>query len=160
MKKLRSFTIIELVVTMIITAIVVSMAYYSWFLVSAQFNKYTHRSMEIENYYLLSHIWQKDFEKADAIWDSIDDKHIVFIHDDTCIRYSIGSNCIVREANAITDSFGIRVGHTDFVYVDDTIKLIKAITLSTIINGDSVLLSGNKLYSSKEIMSAQTITHE
>lgn len=160
MKKLHSFTIIELVITMVITSVVASVVYYSYSLLNHQFNQYSRRSMEIKKYYLLSDIWQKDFDKADAICDTLDNRHFIFTHSDTLVRYSIDSNVIVRQAAGIVDSFKLQATHADIIYVNDSLPLIQAITLTTIVNGDTVLLSGNKLYSSKEIMSAETLQHD
>jgi len=160
MKKIRSFTIIELVITMVITSVVVSFVYYSYFLLNNQFNTYSHRSMEIKQFYLLSGIWQRDFERADAIFDTLDSRHFVFSHSDTIVRYSFDTNTIVRQSGGSVDSFTLPATHADIVYVNDSLPLIKEIALITIVNGDSMLLLGNKLYSSKEIMFAEKLQHD
>src|SRR5579863_9625999 len=121
---------------MVITSVVVSIAYYSWFLIGNQFTKYHRRSMEIQNFYLLSDIWQKDFERADAVRDSIDNRHFLFNDSGTSIRYSIDSNTIVREANGSIDSFPIHPGTPVVTLLNDSLPLIRAITIPVFLNGD------------------------
>ena len=168
-------------ITLVISSVVISIAYYSYFLVNHQFNEYRRRSMEIKKYYLLSAIWQKDFERAESIVDTIDDRHFIFNNGDTSVRYSIGDSVIVREtagpaqeapgqaretegqtgeALGQPDSFAMRIVRVNIGYLDDSTRLIREITLNTIINGDSVLLSGARIYSAKEIMYAQIPDHE
>jgi hypothetical protein len=156
-------------ITLVISSVVISIAYYSYFLVNHQFNEYRRRSMEIKKYYLLSAIWQKDFERAGSIIDTIDDRHFIFYRGDTAVHYSIGDSVIVREAAGPSremvglaseapgqpDSFAIRIVRVNIDYLDDSSRLIREITLNTMINGDSVLLSGARTYSAKEIMYAQ-----
>jgi hypothetical protein len=147
-------------ITLVISSVVMSIAYYSYFLVNHQFNEYRRRSMEIKKYYLLSTIWQKDFERAGTIVDSIDDRHFIFNRGDTSVHYSIGDSAIVREAAGQPESFALRIVRVNIRYLDDSTRLIREITLDTIINGDSVLLSGAKTYSAKEIMFAQIPNHD
>lgn len=145
---------------MIITSVVGIIGYYAWFVVNRQFVTFHHRSLEIGKYYRLSAIWQKDFDKATGIEDTPDDRHLVFSRADTIIRYSIDNNLVVRQTGNLTDSFPLPVTNIDIRYVDDSLPLIEAITLTTRVNGDSVLLSGKKRYSSKEIMTAEKQEHE
>jgi hypothetical protein len=137
--------------------------------------------MEIKKYYLLSAVWQKDFERAGTIVDTIDDRHFIFYRGDTLVRYAIGDSVIVREEvgpapeavgqpwEAVgpvletpgqRDSFAMRIVRVNIGYLDDSTRLIREITLNTVINGDSVLLSGAKTYSAKEIMFAQITNHD
>jgi prepilin-type N-terminal cleavage/methylation domain-containing protein len=164
---MTSFTIIELMITLVISSVVISIAYYSYFLVNHQFNEYRRRSMEIKKYYLLSLVWQTDFERAGTIVDTIDDRHFIFYRGNTLVRYSIGDSVIVREEAGPAletpgqrDSFAMRIVRVNIGYLDDSTRLIREITLNTVINGDSVLLSGAKTYSAKEIMFAQITNHD
>ena len=70
MKKLRAFTIIELVITLLISSIVISIIYYAYFLVNRQVGKYKDKKQSISSYFLFHKALQSDIDRADAIFDS------------------------------------------------------------------------------------------
>ena len=160
MKKLAAFTIIELMITLLISTIVISMGYFAYFLLNRQFDRYLSRTSKIKEYTLLATAWQIDFDRADRIVDTLDKEHILFNRQDTLVRYSINANSIIRESGGSRDSFALAATVLDTRLVDDTVRLIKEIKLSIAINKTLVLLSGTKTYSAKEIMLNQKSQHE
>jgi prepilin-type N-terminal cleavage/methylation domain-containing protein len=160
LKKIPSFTIIELMITLLISSIVISMGYYGYFLLNDQFNKYQARREKIREYELLATAFQTDFDKADRVIDTLDDHHFVFYRQDTPIRYSIGRNSVVREFGQARDSFAMTASVSGIYYVNDTNRLIDGIRLNLSFNGTSVFLSGKRIYSAAEIMLAEKSIHD
>jgi hypothetical protein len=160
MKKLASFTIIELMITLLISTIVISMGYFAYFLLNRQFDRYLSRTSKIKEYSLLATAWQIDFDRADRIVDTVDKAHILFNRGDTVIRYSINDSSVIRESGQSRDSFALRAVVLDTRLVDDSLPLVKAITLGINLNQTTVLLPGIKTYSAREIMLTQKSPHE
>lgn len=154
--KIHAFTIIELVVTMLIASVVAAIAYNALYIVSRQFFSYRNRSAANNTYFLLSTAWQNDFDRADAILDTFDNRLIIFKVEGAQVRYLIDSNRIVRQTTGSIDSFPFNAGTPIVTLLNDSLPLIRAITIPVFLNGDTILLSGDKLYSSQQILSAQS----
>jgi prepilin-type N-terminal cleavage/methylation domain-containing protein len=154
--KIRAFTIIELVVTMLIASVVTAIAYNAYYMLNRQFLSYRNRSASNNTYFLLSTAFQNDFDRALAIQDTLDNRHLIFTGPGTQTRYEIGQSFIVRQSNGSIDSFLVHSGEPVVTLLNDSISLIRAITIPVYLNGDTILLSGDKLYSSQQFLSAQT----
>jgi prepilin-type N-terminal cleavage/methylation domain-containing protein len=160
LKKIASFTIIELMITLLISAIVISMGYFAYFLINAQFTRYQGRAKDRREYSLLQKAWQTDFDRSSVVMDTIDHYHILFGRQDTTIRYSINAGYIIRQSPGSSDSFALKAAVLDTWYTDDTTRLIKGITLDIDLNDTHVLLPGARTYSAKELMLSQKSYHE
>jgi prepilin-type N-terminal cleavage/methylation domain-containing protein len=162
LKKIASFTIIELMITLLISSIVMMIAYYALFLVHRQFERYRARSGEIRAYHLLATAWQRDFDRAQRVRDSLEDggEQILFTHGDTLIRYSLHGGILVRVFRDLPDSFPLGVTLNSIRYLDDTLRLITTIRLNTLVDGQPVLVTGEKRYSCGEIMDAERLQEQ
>ena len=160
LKKISSFTIIELIITMMISSIIITFGYYSYFLLNNQFNKYHTNSTNINEYYLLSTTLQRDFDRANLIKDTIDNKHLILKSDSTVIYYLIVDSTIMRGLNGNIDTFRIRGDIADVQYVNDSLNLIKEITFNATLNNQLLPFSITKKYSSKELMQGEQLQHE
>ena len=159
-RKLSSFTIIELVITLTVGAIVISICYYAYFLFSGQFKKFQEQSHTMNEYYLFSSSLQQDAEKSDIIRDTLDSNHINFIASDTIINYLIEPNFAIRASSLKSDTFEIRGITSKVYYVSDSFRLIKRILLKAIINNELVTFNITKEYSAKQIMDAEQERNE
>jgi prepilin-type N-terminal cleavage/methylation domain-containing protein len=184
LKRLRAFTIIELVVAMAISSIVVSIAYYSFFLLYIQFNKFREKSAQMRQFRLLSGAIMNDVEQADWIKDTLDNEHFVIGRGDTLILYSIDTNQVSRSViypemntsyllpsmsveytQGVKDSFNLNGTLQKLWFAGDSTGLmarglIKAGRLRIMVNRQDVYLSFNKQYSSQQIMAAENQRNE
>jgi len=159
MKKLRSFTIIEILITMLISAVVISIAYTGLTMLNRQFARSQSRMKQIGQYRLLSGALQRDFDRADCIRDTIDDSHLVLGRLDTMVYYSFQPNGMVRRTlivpgaiAGINDTFVIPTQVLGQIYISDSVRLVQQISLRSLVNGDSVLLTQNKAYSAQQVL--------
>jgi prepilin-type N-terminal cleavage/methylation domain-containing protein len=154
--KIQAFTIIEVVVAMLIASVVAAIAYNAFYMLNRQFLSFRNRSAANNIYFLLSTAFQNDFDRALAIRDTLDNRHLIFTEAGNQIRYEIGQSFIVRQSNGSIDSFLFHAGEPVVTLLNDSLPLISAIAIPVYLNGDTILLSGDKLYSSQQIMSAQS----
>lgn len=147
-------------ITLLISSIVISMGYAAYFLLNGQFARYRARVQKMTEYDLLATAWRNDFERSDAITDTLDNGHILFSRQDGLVRYSINSGYVLRESDGSRDSFPLRATVQDTWYADDTIRLIKGIRMNLELNGGRVLLIGAKTYSAGQLMYAQKLHHD
>jgi hypothetical protein len=155
LKKVQSFTIFELMITLLIGSIVISMAYYVLFLFNRQFADYRYRVSEIRRFYLLETALQHDFEKADIIRDTLEGVGLIINYGDTLVQYSINGNLVMRESLGVVDSFPIKTKVGEVRYLNDTLPLVLKVALQVEVNREPVLLTVNKTYSAEQIMNAQ-----
>ena len=149
-----------MVITLAISSVLISIAYYGFFVINRQFERFRKRSGDIDTYRLLSARWKSDFDNADWIKDTVGEKQFILGCRDTLISYTIGPNEIIRNSPWKTDSFMIRTTADSVMYQDDTLWLVDGIRLTLQINGEPVWLSQQKTYSAGQIMFAQNIAHE
>lgn len=157
LKRFEAFTIIELMITLLISSTLMVLSYYTFFLVSRQFGRYRSRTAQIRDYRLMATAWQSDFDRAEWIRDSVESggEQILFTHGDTLVRYSLHAGILVRVFRDRPDSFPLPASFNDILYLNDSLRLITSMRLNSIVNGEKVILTGEKIYSSAEIMQAE-----
>ena len=100
----------ELLVAMIISGIVMSIASLVWNIVFKQYESYKKANENISNTLLLNTLLQNDFQKAQLI-TKINETEILFTdktdHQDQTIIYRFEQNYILRNLNNIPDTFSL-----------------------------------------------------
>jgi type II secretory pathway pseudopilin PulG len=160
MKRFLSFTIIELVIGLLISAIIISLAFYTYLFFNHQLNVYNDKSSAIKRFNLLNSVLQKDFDKADRIMDSSENTIIICKYGVSRVQYSINSTGMIREAGGIRDSFLLPIRLQVIEHLDDTTGLITRIRLSIQVEKERIPLFVQKIYSSQEIMSAEKLNYD
>jgi prepilin-type N-terminal cleavage/methylation domain-containing protein len=159
MKKLRAFTIIEILITMLISAVVIGIAYAGLTMLNRQFGRFQSRVKQIDQYRLLQIALKRDFDRADWIRDTIDERHLVLGCTDTLVYYYFQPNGFVQRSlfvpgdiAGINDSFVIRSQELGQTFLSDSVRLVQQISLQALVNDDSVLLTQEKTYSSQQVL--------
>ena len=111
-------------------------------MLNRQFFSYRNRSAANNTYFLLSTALQNDFDRADAILDTPDNRHLIFTEAGTQTRYEIGQSFIVRQSNGSIDSFLFHAGEPIVTLLNDSLPLIRAITIPVFLNGDTHMCWG------------------
>jgi prepilin-type N-terminal cleavage/methylation domain-containing protein len=110
MSRLKGYTVMELIVVMVLSAIVVSIAYTSFDIISKQYLRYKKSHEEISKILMFDLVLTKDFKNS--VFVSLDDDGIVCNYSDRKINYQIDEHFVVRQENDVLDTFKVRV--TDF----------------------------------------------
>lgn len=152
MKKILSFTIMELVIGLLISAVVVSTGYYAYFLVRHRFDIYRMRAAGIDRYHLLARALQKDFDRCESVKPGGDNQFLCR-WTDTLVSYRFFPGSVVRTMpGGIVDSFLLKTTVKDIRYIDDSLPLVDAIRMQVEVDGEQVPLLVQKMYSSQEIL--------
>ena len=116
-KKIKAFTIIELVVVMILTAIIVGIVYSAYSIVGNQYSSYKKISVQNSRVALLSMLLSKDFTTAHYIKNGNEE---LFFYDkeDNIIRYGFDENYITRSGNSITDTFPVNTLNIEMKFLN------------------------------------------
>ncbi len=115
MKKLKSFTLFEIVVVMAISTFVVSISLAVYELVNIQFINYKTMNEKIKELYQFTYAIQNDFEEAYIISSVGKDINFEMKNNVVCI-YTFTDDCIVRKIKNSTDTFKINVININKLY--------------------------------------------
>jgi prepilin-type N-terminal cleavage/methylation domain-containing protein len=156
MKRLKGFTIVELVVSMLISAIVIGIVYNSFLFFNGQFRSYQLRSSTMQQYFLFEKSINIDFERAAAITDPEPGIIVLDIPDASeKIIYEINNGGINRRVGEIIDSFPLKNNGANIVYVNDGSRLIQKINIDFMIDNAVIGTTVSKKYSAMQLMSAK-----
>jgi type II secretory pathway pseudopilin PulG len=153
LKRVASFTIIELVMALLISSVVITMVYYSYLLFNNQFSGYQAKSVAMRGYLLLQKSLQIDLEKAEAI-ESLSESQILFRDGLTgqTTEYDFSKNAIVRTLDQTRDSFHVKNNGFSSIPISDSNPLIGKIVLKVKVGDVSFDAVFQKQYSALEIM--------
>ena len=113
-QKVKAFTIIEMTVVMLLSTVVISMAYFAFELLSKRYLKY---KAQTEVYYkltLLDQLLSKDFFLADSI--KTDGEMLHTFQGNTICKYEFSQKYVVRQAASQTDTFYCKIQKHELLY--------------------------------------------
>lgn len=146
---------------MLISSIVIGIAYYAFLLFNQQFGSYQRKSGVVGEYFLLRKAMQNDFEKADVIKDSANSFLILQTNSDSRrVIYKIDSNIIVRNIDEATDSFKVKCNKLSFIHENDNFNLVKEIYFETKLDNSTWGCNIRKRYSAVQYMAAEKLQYE
>jgi prepilin-type N-terminal cleavage/methylation domain-containing protein len=102
--KLKAFSMLELMVSILISGIIISAAYSVFIFSNKQFFKFTAIKTNIRDYFELSSTLKRDFEMAKKVIKKSDEQVEMQLTDKN-INYQFGANYITRSTDLHTDTF-------------------------------------------------------
>ncbi len=106
-KKLIAFTIQELIIVMVISSVLMSMAYFSYMTIHQYYRIYDHQSKEILELYRLINTLENDLLQSDSI--NLENNQLSTIGGKLNITYCFESNYAVRKG-IVADTFRFEGG--------------------------------------------------
>ncbi|MBS1509227.1 MAG: type II secretion system protein [Bacteroidetes bacterium] len=145
MQKLKAFTIVELVVVMIISAITLATIYTVYLLVKKQYLRQTEKVEQLNSYLQFKNTFSADFNRADSVKNNTEKKSVICYVDSSKISYEFSAKAIVRRYNAFTDSFLVFSYDPD-VKTQENSELINYIAFKMVPYKDTVFWQLTKQY--------------
>ena len=119
MRKIRAFTIIELVVVMILSSIIIGIIYSAYQIVNSQYGNYIKANKQITSEAVLTMLLNKDFAAAHFI--KKEGERIFFFDIENKVKsYHFGDDFIVRNSNAVVDTFFIRALNIETLFLNQS----------------------------------------
>jgi Tfp pilus assembly protein PilE len=116
MNKIKAYTIVEMIVTMLITGVTISIAYSSFRIINGQFGQYKARSQRNYEVVLLDKFMMKDITEAVRVVRNTNGFSCLYI--DKTIDYTFESTYILRKST-LADTFNINVLEPKFTFMDE-----------------------------------------
>lgn len=120
-KKLKAFTLIEVLVTMLLTTIIIGIIYYAYEVVQKQFIHNKTNDEGITQLSMLNYLLEKDFnESAEVIAAN---NGITFLYNDLkSINYEFDEEYILRNTENVTDTFKIAVENATQLFLESLVN--------------------------------------
>ena len=158
-RKIKAFTIIELVVVMILTSIIVGIVYSAYSIVGNQYTGYKKINTQNSRVALLSMLLNKDFSTSCFI-KSGEDKIFFYDKENNTITYEFWENCITRNSNAVTDTFFISSLNVEMKFLNQKQQfhnsLVDELNFETAIFEEQQLFHFKKKYAADILMKNET----
>jgi len=160
MKKLRSFTIVELVVALLISSLVIGIMYYAWSFLNHQLGKRMAVSSGITESILFERAFKRDIEWGDRVETFSDTQHILIGRQKRTIGYFIDRARIIRVTGGLSDTFSMGGRIRELRHMGNIPALISNIRIDLSVNNEQMAVYFKKEYTAEELLRAQKDPHE
>ncbi len=106
-KKIKAFTILEIVISLAIMSIIIAMVYTIYTLMSAQLFEYSDQTEQVNAYNQINVTFKRDLHNAIKIKE-INNQVYLLSGKDT-VQYEIFENKLVRSTQTMVDTFRVKV---------------------------------------------------
>lgn len=144
MKKIRAFTLIELVIALLLSSFTIGLAITAYLMVSKQFNQFTSQMDQNTVLVQFYNALKQDFERADRIYYNA---HALEMkrEKDKVLSYHFSSEQIVRQFMSVKDTFSLKSKDITFQTYKKT-KLVYYFSFFAMIKDKPIALSLRKKY--------------
>lgn len=155
--KLSAFTIIEVTVVMLLTAITIAITYNAYRMVSNSYFKFDEKNKKIAEFLLMDKLFKKDIDFAHLINRTENGLQLKNINGN--ITYDFKPEYIIRNQYQLrNDTFFVKNANLYMTYENEPIEVDKRVdelTFSADIMKTTSQLHYKKTYSSDELMNAE-----
>ena len=147
--KLKSFTLIEMVVALALSAIVVGIVYLIYTIVGGQFKQQKEQNKLVYDHYLLHSLLTHDLDNSESI--HMNSPGMIQLQmTDQRIAYAFDEGFITRQTALASDTFLISMHSVDVKKIDH--QLISSLYLETTFMGESMRFFYKKNYAANTLM--------
>jgi prepilin-type N-terminal cleavage/methylation domain-containing protein len=134
-KRFKAFTLIELMMTLLISSVVIGIVYYAFLVFNKQFSGYQVKSAAMNEYLIFQKALGHDMDVAEYMENSGQDGLLLYATPGHApIEYRFNKNCITRVTETATDSFTILNSNYRVQYVNDSSTLVNTVLLNITID--------------------------
>lgn len=157
-KRIRAFTIMELTIAMLISAIVIGITYTVYSIVSHSYNSFSGKSEDMALVARLDEWLKKDFDRAEIILK--DTAGIVLHKNGELIKYKFDGDNVVR-IGLKTDSFKIKNDSVSVLFenkivsestTSDEDKRLDEMDIQLLLQNEKITYHYHKVYSSANLI--------
>ncbi|HUH17851.1 hypothetical protein [Albibacterium sp.] len=154
-KKVPAFTIIEVLIALILTAVVFTISFLSYKIVQDQFKDYSNSADRLVRYLELQKIINLDVDNS--LYIEVTDEGFDSVFSDKSIHYFISDSLVVRRnENAVIDSFKFQIVNKQFLFKKNIVtepgKCFDNLTLTLNINDQQSFIIAKKEYDAQTLM--------
>ena len=151
--KIRAFTVIELIMTLLISSVVIGIVFYAYLLFNNQFTRYQQKSISIDEFVIFQKALQTDLESAGVVKNIMANEIACYNGvNDKIVQYNFNSNFIIRSFEENLDSFEIKNSGCQAGFVNDHSDLVEKLIVNITIANVPFNAIFKKQYSACQLM--------
>jgi prepilin-type N-terminal cleavage/methylation domain-containing protein len=152
MKKIKAFTLMELIIGMIIGSIVVGFCYTGYRMILKQYLDFKKTKTEIGETMQFNTALRNDFVNAQTI--SYNENHLVMLNDSSKIEYEFAETFILRDVKDVSDTFHLKPKEIQPVFLSEINEnlIIQGFSFNAEILGEKEIFQYQKNYSADFLM--------
>ena len=158
-RKIRAFTIIELVVVMILSGIIIGIVYSAYQIVSSQYENYRKANNQNTSMAVLTLLLNRDFSTAYSIKKE-GERISFFDQENKVCSYAFAEDFIIRSTNAVEDTFHIHTFNIEVLFLNQPQSsytgLIDEVYFESMIFEEQQLFRFKKQYAADVLMGSET----
>jgi Tfp pilus assembly protein PilE len=163
-RKIPSFTIIELIVTMLISSIVIGIIYTSYLLFNRRFIHFKNKSDAQQEFFLMKRALAHDMDRAVYVKDSLHTRLVMYNKhrgsETTEVVYFFSDSLVLRSYGMVTDTLCRTLGNWQFRYVDDSLPLVNRLNIQCTLDGEAAELIFTKQYDAQQLIKSDSKINE
>ena len=136
MKKLKAFTLLELLIGMVVSGLVVTFCLLGYFIVNKQFSNYRKVKQETSTVATLCNVMSNDFQSSKRILKNSETEFACEFNEKQ-ILYKLDKGLVLRNDLNIIDTFQVATQNVQFVSLESryegTLKLISKISFEAML---------------------------
>jgi len=157
MKKLKAFTILELLVAMVISSLVIGASYFTYDIVYRQFLNFKNVDRNVLDALTFRNVLNNDIAAGEFVYKASDGIHIVDF-ESVEYNYSFRDDLIIRNVGTARDTFHLRTGEVKYNEIEGASiakRLLDKLEIVIIVNDAQNTLSFHKQYGADLLMLAE-----
>lgn len=162
MRKLKAYTIMEMTVVMFISAIVMSIAFKSYYLLSSSFVDFKRRYQRVGEVAMLDRLITLDFVRSREVVKTDEGFDCVF--EENKINYVLFPEFILRNQMGVEDTFFVNPESIQYKFLDEVVeeegKIMNELIFENMVEGETQYFQYKKEYGSDKLMEQNKIKTE
>lgn len=142
--QIPAYTIMEVTITMLVSAILIAITYTSYSIITQSYSSFTDKNNDLAKLITLDHLLKRDFEQANTLFK--DSTGITLKRETNTIRYEFSPEFIIRKATR-TDTFKVQNEGVNLSFENLPLTELQAEPTQNIIDGLDLII----LYEKKKI---------
>lgn len=150
--KVPAFTIVDLVVTLIISSIIIGMAYFVLSLFNTGFINYQRKVSLLNDFFFFEKTLTHDWEKARYIKDMGEGNWQLRNDGDTVVRYLVKDKLMIRIQQENRDTLPVIVGSFKGYQFNNKMDITDRLDLTILLGRETITCSYYKRYAAKDLL--------
>lgn len=152
--KLKAYTILEVTISMLISALLIGITYSAYQVVSSSYKGYLQNQRKIQSLLAVDFVFKQDVLSADLIVKS--DEQLKFLVKEGFITYEFADSVIIRSNSVqVRDTFQLKIDSVSFGTAGSKIdeeEIIDRISITGKSGGKRIVLDYSKKYSADQFI--------
>jgi prepilin-type N-terminal cleavage/methylation domain-containing protein len=151
--KIKAFTLMEVTVAMLISAICITVCYTAYSIIANYYSSFQLKNQAADHVLSLKQVMEIDFLKSNCLLKTEDG--IELLQDSTAIQYTFTNSTVLRKLGVLhTDTFKVQYSNLKTYFETNEIvetDTIDRVNFTVLLNQTSVPIQINKYYSAKDL---------